>query len=399
MGDLKQVKALFFPIAYYPETEFYGKSKITSHIMYAEQLASTLSDYMDLSVIRDVKVEGSRQNVPVLTVNKSFSTEILEFWKQVFFLRGTEGRSLSRDPLFNLINFSFLYNGEEVRNALLNGNEKCIFFNKSESFIFASLPELQNRVKILVIHDYYIERRRSLENNLKQIQPLTHIVDGYEQGGFKYADAIVCLSEKERIQIRKAQNDKPIFVYRPHISRPTRLKLPKRKSGMINLTYVSVNHFVARQTLLRIIESVRGQKDLVLNLAGTICDYAASLDLPENVITHGFVEDLESFLVKNDFFVAPIEMGSGFPMKIATALSSGIPILGTTYLDEIACEFSGKMIFSFTDFDGLADKIRSIEFPSESEVFKAYDEFSRVQEDGIQGLLNAISEKLRDKGH
>lgn len=394
MRILKKIKSLFFPIAYYPETEFYGKSKINAHIIYAEQLAKRLSEHLDLRVVRDVERPDLPGSGPALKVNKNFSGEILNFWKQLFFLRGAEGYSLSRDPLFNMINFSFLYDGEEIRNALLKGNEKVVFFNKSESFIFASLPELEDRFKVLVIHDYYIERRKSLANTLKCSQALTHIVDGYEKGGFTYADAIICLSENERIEIQKLDPEKPVVVYRPDIPTPKHLSLPRSKTGVIKLSFVSVNHFVARQTLLKLIESVRGQKELILNLAGTICDFASTLSLPENVVLHGYIENLNEFMSQNDFFAAPIEMGSGFPMKVATALSCGLPVLGTRYLEGIASEFSGKMLFPLENFNDLTRKIREIQFPSDDDILSAYRSFAEAQDRSIQKVMDAISKKI-----
>ena len=65
-----------------------------------------------------------------------------------------------------------------------------------------------------------------------------------------------------------------------------------------------------------------------LRIAGEICHALGGLDLP-GVMLLGYVDDLERFYAETDVIVAPMLMGSGLKMKVAEALSYGVPVVGT----------------------------------------------------------------------
>lgn len=66
-----------------------------------------------------------------------------------------------------------------------------------------------------------------------------------------------------------------------------------------------------------------------LRIAGEICTALGDLDLP-GVRLLGYVENLRDFYAETDVVVAPMLMGSGLKMKVAEALSHGVPVVGTT---------------------------------------------------------------------
>ncbi|WP_375462386.1 glycosyltransferase [uncultured Methylobacterium sp.] len=65
-----------------------------------------------------------------------------------------------------------------------------------------------------------------------------------------------------------------------------------------------------------------------LLIAGEICNALGGLSLP-GVRLLGYVEDLRGFYAQTDVIVAPMLMGSGLKMKVAEALSHGVPVVGT----------------------------------------------------------------------
>ena len=65
-----------------------------------------------------------------------------------------------------------------------------------------------------------------------------------------------------------------------------------------------------------------------LRIAGEICNALGSLHLP-GVKCLGYVDDLAAFYAETDVIVAPMLMGSGLKMKVAEALSYGVPVVGT----------------------------------------------------------------------
>ena len=65
-----------------------------------------------------------------------------------------------------------------------------------------------------------------------------------------------------------------------------------------------------------------------LRIAGEICNALGGLDVP-GVTLLGYVNDLAAFYAETDVIVAPMLMGSGLKMKVAEALSYGVPVVGT----------------------------------------------------------------------
>ena len=65
-----------------------------------------------------------------------------------------------------------------------------------------------------------------------------------------------------------------------------------------------------------------------MRIAGEICHSLGGLDLP-GVMLLGYVDDLTTFYAETDVIVAPMLMGSGLKMKVAEALSYGVPVVGT----------------------------------------------------------------------
>jgi len=66
----------------------------------------------------------------------------------------------------------------------------------------------------------------------------------------------------------------------------------------------------------------------VLVIAGEICGSLHGLELP-GVQLAGYVDAVETFYESVDAVVAPMLMGSGLKMKVAEALSLGLPVIGT----------------------------------------------------------------------
>lgn len=49
----------------------------------------------------------------------------------------------------------------------------------------------------------------------------------------------------------------------------------------------------------------------------------------DNIIVHGFIEDLESFLDNMKVSVAPLRYGAGIKGKVATAMANGLPVVAS----------------------------------------------------------------------
>ena len=87
--------------------------------------------------------------------------------------------------------------------------------------------------------------------------------------------------------------------------------------------------------------------DIILHVAGADLPppLARLLAAQPQVVVDGWVEDLGSWFARLRLTVAPLRYGAGFKGKVATSLSFGVPIAGTT----MAIEGTGLM-----DGDGIA---------------------------------------------
>jgi glycosyltransferase involved in cell wall biosynthesis len=74
----------------------------------------------------------------------------------------------------------------------------------------------------------------------------------------------------------------------------------------------------------------RQDPDVQLRLVGRHSETVARLHAPPRVVVTGFVEDLESELVKADVVVAPFISGGGTRIKILEAFRAGRPVVSTS---------------------------------------------------------------------
>ena len=54
----------------------------------------------------------------------------------------------------------------------------------------------------------------------------------------------------------------------------------------------------------------------------------------EDIVVHGFIDDLDEFLSKMKVSIAPLRFGAGIKGKIGTAMASGLPVVASTIAAE-----------------------------------------------------------------
>jgi len=80
----------------------------------------------------------------------------------------------------------------------------------------------------------------------------------------------------------------------------------------------------------------------------------------EDIVVHGFVEDLDSLLYQMRINVAPLRYGAGIKGKIGSAMAVGLPTVGTTIAVEGMSLINGKNILVADGADAIANAIAKL---------------------------------------
>lgn len=148
-----------------------------------------------------------------------------------------------------------------------------------------------------------------------------------EKVGLDRADLVLAIQSEEAAAFRALTTSQvhllpPRFPVKVGFRAPTRLE----RIGFIghgnDPNLVSIGKFAHAWTA----GWTPDQPELVI--AGEICNSLGGLSLP-GVRLSGYVARIEDFYDGVDLVVAPMLMGSGLKMKVAEALSFGVPVVGT----------------------------------------------------------------------
>ncbi len=84
----------------------------------------------------------------------------------------------------------------------------------------------------------------------------------------------------------------------------------------------------AVKRLIQLFPSIHEKTQTQLHIAGS--HFPKNFQTHENVLLHGFVEDIFQFAIEKGILITPILSGSGIRIKILEMMSAGIPIITTT---------------------------------------------------------------------
>lgn len=70
-------------------------------------------------------------------------------------------------------------------------------------------------------------------------------------------------------------------------------------------------------------------RDLVLNIYGSVCKNLQQYNSEKNIILHGYAKDLNVVYSKSDLIINPVLYGGGLKIKNVEALAHGIPLITT----------------------------------------------------------------------
>lgn len=194
-------------------------------------------------------------------------------------------------------------------------------------FLSQCLDVVPNGVlRVIDTHDRFADRH--LQYRPFRAEPNFFYTDrASEAAGLSRADMILAIQSAEADYFRGLV-DRDVYLLPPVFAKRAKFRAPGR------LTRFGFIGHGNDPNLFSISKFAHGwaaswRPDLpVLVIAGEICGSLNGLDLP-GVQLAGYVDAVETFYADVDAVVAPMLMGSGLKMKVAEALSLGMPVIGT----------------------------------------------------------------------
>lgn len=390
------MKCLFFPVVYSLESNLHGNTKVNGYTVYSEQIINLIAQKIPtIKIATDnaqVQKTPKRQVYELKSLNAA-PEEFNRFWRKIFGNRPAINDSYSRDIFYRIFNFSATFSAQQL-SCLLSKKWDLVFFNRHESFFFAALPEIKKAKKIFVVHDLMFERKASYKNKTKIVQPLEVPELGLELGLLAIADGFICINPKEVKTLKTLFPGVPIALIRPHIEIPSDFKqvfLRKDMRRKQHLSFIGVNNFVNRDTSEKVLKSVEESKIVSkVHFIGSICDHLTNNSFDsKKVVLHHYQDNPRDILKKTDFLFCPVGIGSGTPVKIAEALSYGVPVITTEFGATSFKEFRNRMIFIIKDTESLDEVLARIKFARIDRIKKAYQAYH-------SNALKSVSKLLKD---
>jgi len=198
------------------------------------------------------------------------------------------------------------------------------------SSLLEFLPE--NTITILDTHDIVF-------NRLKSFKRFNVVYDGIvltkqeELNIYRCFDYIILIQKTDLENIAK-EIDASRLLLVPH---PAILKRKTIRTTVKNVGFIASQYSPNIDALKWFIEDVWNtiyqRHDLILNVYGKIKYNFSSMGefKNQNIVFHGFVDDLEEAYDTLDIIVNPIRCGAGLKIKNVEALGYGLPLITSTH--------------------------------------------------------------------
>lgn len=357
-------RVLFLSIPYALEGIEHGKGVVNGSTAIAEMLVRAISEFSDVTVVTDKpeRFPGHR-TATIFRDHLIRAHGFEEFWRREYRVFGapTAG-DFSRDSLYRIFQLANAVDPSQLDAIISETDCEVVVLNRQEHFFLSRHPGLRDRKLVFFAHDSHYQRKLSYEKTYGAAQPLTHVEQALESVFVAEAGKIVTLSVLEQTHLSHLVTGCEVVLFRPTITRPQRLvKLAEQTA--IRFYFVGVNNFVNRQTVNLsyqwFLDNRRPGTD-EFHVFGSVCSAFEAVDADKWVFLHGHVDELAYALAEMHVLLAPIQSGSGVPLKIADALCAGHLILASAFGAASYPEFVGSRIaISDNDAGAMLALVRS----------------------------------------
>ena len=342
-------KVLFLSIPYVLEGIEHGKGVLNGSTAIAEMLVNSVSEFAEVTVVTDRPDRFSGyQTANILRDNPIRAQGFEEFWRQEFPVFGApSAKDFSRDSLYRIFQLANAVDPDRL-DAILNETDcEVVVLNRQEHFFLSRHPGLKGRQLVFFTHDSHYQRKLSYEESYLALQPLTHVEKAIESAFVAEAGKLVTISIGEDDHFSRFATNCDVILFRPTIDIPRQLVDLHEKNSPIKYYFIGVNNFVNRQSLASALQffSTNGRLGVdEFHVFGSVCNAAEAMAVHQGKSLHGHVDDLQHAVSGMHVLLAPVQSGSGIPLKVAEALNAGHLVLSSTFGAASYPEFIGSRI-------------------------------------------------------
>lgn len=181
-------------------------------------------------------------------------------------------------------------------------------------------------LRLIDTHDRFADRQRQYRP-FRAEPSFFHTDRAGEAAGLDRADIVLAIQSEEAAYFRGATR-KPVHLLPPRFPAKRGFEAPHRIARIGFLGHGNDPNLFSIRAFAEAwaADWTPGLPELLV--AGEICASLGGVRAP-GVRLLGYVATLETFYDQVDLVVAPMLMGSGLKMKVAEALSFGVPVVGT----------------------------------------------------------------------
>ncbi|SDN44284.1 Glycosyltransferase, GT2 family [Desulfonauticus submarinus] len=247
---------------------------------------------------------------------------------------------LHKNVTFKLIDF----NSKRYLEYILDSNPKVLwvtnlwlleYFQKVR-FIVKEIRKHGQDIKIIIdtmdFHAKKFLRKYRLSKDISDLYVAEQFLK-LEQETYPFADQLIVVTEQEKKDLEQELINLPPITVIPNIHYFSNINIPfAKRKGIVFLGNFDVNHnydavlYFLKEIYPRILEL---NDNIKFHIVGFKSREKFKHLENENVIVHGKVKDLQSFLQQFRVFVCPLTYGAGMKGKIGEAIVSGLPIVST----------------------------------------------------------------------
>lgn len=349
-------KVLFLSIPYMLEGVQHGKGALNGSTAIAEMLVAALSEFAEVTVVTDRPDRFACQRTVNVFRNKIVRADGFDaFWRRGFRVFGAPSEDdFSRDSIYKVVQLANVLDPDRFDGLLAETDCDIVILNRQEHFFLSRHPGLQGRQIIFFAHDSHYQRDMSFEKIYRMAQPLTHVEKAIERAFVAEAKRLVAISLEEQAHFSQVADECEVILFRPRIDKPQQLINLDQETPIL-FYFIGVNNFVNRQSLESAVRlfADHGRAGVdELHVFGSVCSAAAAVASNQGVFLHGHVDDFQDATAGMHVLLAPIQSGSGIPLKVAEALEAGHLVLASAFGAASYPEFIGTRIIVSDQLQG-----------------------------------------------
>lgn len=288
-------------------------------------------------IVGKIKEKGYQAHLFLYYDNSKPQNVNRNVWDRVFYQHGT-------NPYFSHTNMSdSREDGDHIDDwvdddflqSIIRLNEHYHYNVCMVNYLFytKAFEVLKNVKKILYTHDKFEKHNKSLkEAGFPEWSFWFGVESEKEEArALERADIVLAVQEDDATYFRRITDNKKNVITFPFIPsyNAAGRKHISSSDKIMDIGYLASSNppnYFAIKKLIKVIEK---SDDIMLFIAGSICEMISELEIAKNVVLLGKIDDLKKFYDSYDVYVNPDVFYSGMKCKTLEALSYGVPIVCT----------------------------------------------------------------------